>query len=352
MEEQSTSRAASEDFPEQTYDVAVIGAGIGGLTAAALLAQAGAKVVLIEQHVVPGGFCHSWWRGVRHGGVLHRFRFDAGAMDISGIGARGAIGCMMKRLGINEQVVWLPLEHTYRYGALSIDVAHDCDTYIQELCTRFPESSIGIKGFFAAMRTVYEAQYHFAATNGGIRRVARTAEERAAYAASHPFGVRWEDKPGVELVRTFVAHRQAQAILLFLSYYLGDYDSVISVKKMAHIYAYYFDGGFYPQGGTGHFADVLMRAVRTQGGTVLLKSSAQRILTERGRVCGVALANGRRLAARHVVSNVDIKRTFAQFIEPEFLPNDFRTAIAELQPACSGFCVYLAVDFTPEVKSY
>ncbi|MBC7982685.1 MAG: NAD(P)/FAD-dependent oxidoreductase [Candidatus Obscuribacterales bacterium] len=350
--EESTESCASERIPEQTYDVAVIGAGIGGLTAAALLAHAGAKVALVEQHVVPGGFCHSWWRSVRHGDAMRRFRFDAGAMDISGVGSRGAIGSVLERLGISDQIVWLPLEHTYRYGALSIDVAHDCDAYIAELCARFPESAVGIKGFFAAMRAVYEAQYHFAAENGGIRRAARTEAERAAYAASHPFAVCWESKPVMELLRTFVTHRQAQAVLLFLSYYLGDQRSVISVKKMADIYAYYFDGGFYPQGGTGKFADVLMQAVRAKGGTVLLKSSAQRILVKRGRVCGVELAKGRRLAADHVISNVDIKRTFAEFIGPEFLPADFHTAITDLTPACSGFCVYLGVDFTPDVKSY
>ena len=77
--------------PDPNADVAVVGASIGGLTAAALLAQRGMKVAVFDPHFVPGGFCTSWERGVHRDGKPLRFVFDAGVHDISGLGPGGPV---------------------------------------------------------------------------------------------------------------------------------------------------------------------------------------------------------------------------------------------------------------------
>jgi len=48
--------------PRATYDAVVVGAGIGGLTCAALLARAGLQVLLVEQHYMVGGYCSTFRR--------------------------------------------------------------------------------------------------------------------------------------------------------------------------------------------------------------------------------------------------------------------------------------------------
>src|SRR5512137_1143264 len=82
--------AARPEAPDQ-HDVIVVGAGIGGLSAAALMARRGLKVLVLDHHYLPGGFCTSWPRSVGRGGARPTYIFDAGVHDVSGLGPNGAV---------------------------------------------------------------------------------------------------------------------------------------------------------------------------------------------------------------------------------------------------------------------
>ncbi|HET7042197.1 MAG TPA: FAD-dependent oxidoreductase, partial [Gemmatimonadales bacterium] len=88
-------------------DVAVVGAGVGGLAAAALLARSGARVAVFEQHFLAGGFCTSWERVVAApDGRRSRFVFDAGVHDVSGVGEGGGVRQLLELLGAEGRVRW------------------------------------------------------------------------------------------------------------------------------------------------------------------------------------------------------------------------------------------------------
>ncbi len=97
---------------------------------------------------------------------------------------------------------------------------------------------------------------------------------------------------------------------------------------MVPLFGYYFHGGYHPVGGSGKFADVLAAAVRERGGEVRLNCPVAKIIIENGRAAGLALADGRRIVARAVVTNADLKRTFLELIDPAELPGEFRARIA------------------------
>ena len=93
------------DILSPHYDVVVVGAGIGGLTAAALLAKRGFKVLVIEQHYLPGG-CASIFR--RQG-----FTFDVGASLFFGFGEEGYNPHRFVMNELEEDISLVPMDETF-----------------------------------------------------------------------------------------------------------------------------------------------------------------------------------------------------------------------------------------------
>jgi phytoene dehydrogenase-like protein len=77
-----------------------------------------------------------------------------------------------------------------------------------------------------------------------------------------------------------------------------------------------------------------------------------RISVENGRAAGLVLADGRRISARAVVANSDLKRTFLELVEAADLPDDFRKGIAGAEAASSAFAVHLGIDFVPDIRPF
>ena len=83
----------------ESYDVVVIGAGNGGLTASVTLAQKGLKVLLLERHNIPGGCATSFCRG--------RFEFEVALHQLSGVGTPenpGPLRMLFDQLGILDDL--------------------------------------------------------------------------------------------------------------------------------------------------------------------------------------------------------------------------------------------------------
>lgn len=82
---------------DNSYDVIIIGSGIGGLTAGNYLAQAGYSTLIIEQNPRPGGCATSFARG--------GFRFDAGVHWIAQCGEGGIIHQILRDLGLESHIL-------------------------------------------------------------------------------------------------------------------------------------------------------------------------------------------------------------------------------------------------------
>lgn len=334
---------------DRDCDVAVVGAGIGGLTAAALLADAGYKTIVFDQHVVAGGYCHTFLRKARHDGSPCLYRFDAGPHDFSGAWPGGPIDSILNRLG--RRLEWRRVDHSYRMADGAIDPPRDWRAYADLLGERFRADAEGIRRVFETLHGVFEGMYSTGAGRGGVPGAPASLDEMLAFPRNHPLAFEWMNKPFDVLLAQNVADPRAREILGALTFYLGDGSERLTCAQMAPIFGYYFKGGFYPVGGSGALADALVAAIEARGGEVRLKTPVSEILVANGRAAGVKLANGETVRASAVISNADLRRTFLELVAPEHTPADFRARIEKAAPAASCFSVHLGLDCVPDLKA-
>jgi all-trans-retinol 13,14-reductase len=332
------------------HDVVVIGSGIGGLTAAALLAKRGLKVAAFEQHFLAGGFCTSWERGVQRNGSRLRYVDDAGVHDVSGLGQFGSVRNLMRQLDIEEEVDWKRMDHEYDIDDIHIRIPRDPDLFAAKLGEIFPSERESVKAFFEEMEHIYRELYADVEKTGGVPTPPRTVEEMLAYPPTHPHAYKWMERPFGEMLDTYFQDEYLKCFLSALTGYLSDDSTLLTVGAMAPIFGYYFDGGYYPGGGSQKFADALVRVIEAHSGKVHLRTPVKRIVMEKGRAVGVELADGKTHRAKALVSNADLKRTFLELVGREHLPKKFTRQLEAAIPSTSAFMVFLGVDFTPEVE--
>ena len=126
------------------FDAIIVGSGIGGLVTASQLAAKGARVLVLEKYIIPGG----------RGGSFKRkgYTFDVGASMIFGFGDKGFTNLLTRALrDVNEKCETIPDPVQLEYhlpNKLSISVDKNYEKFISKLSASFPKEKKGIKKFY------------------------------------------------------------------------------------------------------------------------------------------------------------------------------------------------------------
>jgi phytoene dehydrogenase-like protein len=319
----------------ETYDVVVVGAGNGGLTASTTLAQKGLKVLLLERHNIPGGCATSFCRG--------RFEFEVALHQLSGVGTPdnpGPLRMLLSQLGIMDDLELVEakdLFHVRGPGDFRLELKPDRNQVIADLQEKFPKEKEAIERFF---NLCYE--YAFQMLSVFIFKDPDASREK--YQTLYKYAY----KPVKEVLDELFKDPLLKCLLSVYWGFLGLPPTRISFAYLAMLYFTYIEfKPFHIRGGSQALSNALMNRFISHGGTARFNCGVNKIILDKGRIEGVVTEQGERINSRYVVSNVSPVATYTRLLDPESVPENvfFEMRGRSLSP--SGFVLFIGFDREP-----
>ena len=334
--------------PAPIWDVIVIGAGVGGLVTASQLAAKGAKVLVLERYLIPGG----------SGGSFKRegYTFDVGASMIFGFGEKGHTNLLTRALAdVGQRCDTIPDPAQLEYhlpGGLNVAVDRDYEHFLSDLSALFPHEAKGIRAFYDACWQVFRC----------LDAMPLLSLEDPAYLAKVFFKAplaclglaRWLPVNVGDVARQ---HISDPALLKFIdmecfcwSVMPADLTPMINAGM---VFSDRHAGGInYPKGGVGVIAAKLVAGLESQGGAIRYKARVTQVLLENNTAVGVKLASGEELRARRVVSNATRWDTFGALVDAAHTPKAETTWRRRYKPSPSFLSLHLGIDAQIVPKAY
>ena len=322
------------------WDVVVIGSGAGGLSAAVALSNVGKKVLVLEQHYLPGGWTHSF--------SLEGHKFSPGVHYIGQMQKGGAARELFEGLGVGGEIEFCELnpdgyDHIV-FEDETFDIPRGREKFISRLIERFPHEKKGIEQYFRLMQKMYDGLTKAGDISGLLDGI------KLIYKA--PVVIFKGLTPASKIIDKHVKDVKLKAILEARSGDHGLTPARVPFAQHVAIDGHYWEGAWYPKGGGGAIPKAFISRLKKNGGEIRVKSKVEEIILKgsgkQRRAIGVRLHDGEEILANTVISNADAWVTYNDLIGKDNLSNKLAKRISNLEPSVSALSLYLATDLDIE----
>ena len=300
--------------------VTIIGGGLGGLTAGALLAKKGYLVTLLEQHGIVGG-CATTFK--RKGG----FTCEVGLHEMDGVYLNPLIKKIFATLDVHKHVTFLKPEEFFAiYTTEGNFVMPDgINEAKAKLTKHFPHEKKGIATYFKTIQTIYTqlekmqsaSWYHY-----------------LLFPFFFPALLRYKNKTVSEVLDRWIDDDRLKLILnANVQYYTDTPDTLSFLLHSVAQYSYYRGGGWFIQGGSQTLSDYLASVITRHGGEVITKAKV--ISCGKNEVSYLHKKNTLSLQSDIVISNLSPAQTYALYDMPY---------LEQKEVACSLLSIYIGFD--------
>ena len=339
---ETSSKPVAESYKRwsgtDAFDAIVIGSGIGGLSAAALLAKYGKRRVLVlERHYAVGGFTHVFRRP--------GYEWDVGVHYLGDLEPGGFLRSLFDDLS-EETLEWADMGPVYDRSVIGeevFDFPKGKEQLIAALVDRFPGEQAAIEGYFQLVERVAKSTRLFFMDKSLPSFVSLVLG---------PFlrrrFLRDADRTLGEVLDGLTANKLLKAVL---STQCGDYGlppCEASFAIHAMVANHYLEGGYYPIGGAARIAETIIPVIEAAGGRVLSRADVGQIVVENGRAIGVQMAaDGRVIRAPLVISDAGVANTFGRLLPPAIAErHGLSERLKMTRPSGAHLCLYLGLKAT------
>ena len=297
----------------ENWDAIVIGAGMGGLTAAAHLVKAGLRVLVLEKNPHIGGTAY----------VYHRkgFTFPMGPLGFS---HPGLVQNTVEDLAVGEDLKFSRVHYRIRAFGLDLPLSLPFADMVKELSKLFPADAEGVKHFFEDMNELISIQ---------------------AIPDSNPvLSMTYPNVSAVEYLYARIKDWRLRRILGSIGT-REPYSGLPLLAAMWNLMSH--EGIWFPEEGMQSFCERLVRAIvrnNKNTGEIRLNNEVAKIRGDQGKVLGVILKDGTQINSSSVISNADYKTAFLKLLDSKTVPPEWYDAVSSARQTGSVFQVCLGVD--------
>jgi prolycopene isomerase len=324
------------------YDVIIVGAGLGGMTAASLLAKQRLSVLMIDQQNKPGGSCTSFKRE----GVV----FDVGTAMIYGFGEKGfkPFRFLMNELEEPIEIIAHPTLTRMTLEGEEIVFWPDVDKFLEELYRLFPNEKESLRAFYTDLYKMYEnivlknevivPPSEFSARQG-LRRL-----------LSGPLEIiKMQKLLSTSTKDLLDKYFHSKEVIDFFDKLCSAYCYCTAAETPAVLAATMFmdnhiGGVYYPAGGAQMLPNKIEKAFERFGGQILYRQKVDEVLIRDGNAYGVRLKDGTEIFADRIIANATVWNIYGKLVKQEHISPEKLAWAQALVPTYPSMTLYVVVD--------